>query len=255
MKIYVCIKHVPDSAATIAFQGPTEIDETVTFLLNPYDENALEAAMGIKANTADSEVVALTLGKADAVNTLRSALAMGADRGIHVLTDRHHDSLVTARALTAAMARDGLGDLVLTGKVAIDSEGSQTMFRLGAALDWPVMTQVTALNLGNGEVTAECEWEAGGRHTLKAPLPCVIGTTKALNQPRYPTLPDIMKARKKEVTTVKMETLEMDLPAGAMELLELKPAVESRRGKVLKGTPQEAVTELVRLLREEAKVI
>jgi electron transfer flavoprotein beta subunit len=255
MKIYVCVKHVPDSAATITIEGRKRIDERVTFLLNPYDENAVEAAVQLKAQVADGEIVAVTLGKAGAADTLRSALAMGADRGIHIESSDAPDSLLTAQALAAAMNQDGAGDIIFTGKVAIDSEGCQTMFRIAAALDWPVVNNVSALRLEGRTLTLECELEAGGRQILKAPLPCVIGTAKALNQPRYPTLPAIMKARKKAISSVPLESLKPALPDAGMELLQLKPALERRRGTILSGSPDTAVAELIRLLREEAKVI
>lgn len=254
MKIYVCVKHVPDSAATIAIQSPTEIDESVTFLLNPYDENAVEAAAQIKTQVPGSEIIAVTLGKADAAQTLRSALAMGADRGVHITVDRRIDSILTARALSAAIQREGEPGMVFTGKVAIDSEGYETMFRLAAALDLPAVTNVVALEFNTTHIIADCELEAGRRQTLKVPLPCVIGAAKALNKPRYPTLPDIMKARKKKIATLVLEDLCL-AGTNALEIEELVPAVEQRRGRILKGTAQEAVDELIRLLKTEAKVI
>jgi electron transfer flavoprotein beta subunit len=137
MKIYVCVKHVPDSAATITIRGKNQIDENVTFLLNPYDEHAVEEAARLKAQIGDSEVVAVTLGKEAAINTLQSALAMGADRGILIKTDDRPDSILTARALKTAIEQDGKPDIIFTGKESIDSEGMQTMFRLAAALGMP----------------------------------------------------------------------------------------------------------------------
>ena len=137
MKIFVCVKHVPDSAATIRIVAPSGIDESITFLLNPYDENAVEAAAQLKSVVGSVETIAVTVGKPGAANTLRSALAMGMDRGIHVVTGRWLDSMTTAKALGAAISQDGEPDMVITGKVAIDSEGYQTHFRLAAALNMP----------------------------------------------------------------------------------------------------------------------
>ncbi|MGD8334267.1 MAG: electron transfer flavoprotein subunit beta/FixA family protein, partial [Desulfobacterales bacterium] len=127
MKIYVCVKHVPDSAATITIREKNQIDESVTFLLNPYDEHAVEEAARLRAQMQDSEVVAVTLGKEGALGTLQSALAMGADRGILIKTDDRPDSILTARALKAAIEQDGKPDIIFTGKESIDSEGMQTM--------------------------------------------------------------------------------------------------------------------------------
>jgi electron transfer flavoprotein beta subunit len=255
MKIYVCVKHVPDSAATIKIRDGNRIDEGVTFLLNPYDENAVEAAVQLKSEVKDAEVIAVCLGKEGAADTLRSALAMGVDRGILVTTDDWVDSLLTARVLKAAMLQDGLPGIIFSGKVAIDSEGFQTMFRLAALLDLPVATNVVEMEIRDDAATVESEMEAGGRQVIRMPLPCVIGAGKALNNPRYPTLPDIMKARKKEIKTIPSEELAVESPNGRMEIMKLRPAVEERRGKIMEGTTGEAVKGLIQHLREEAKVI
>ena len=255
MKIYVCVKHVPDTAAKITIVGDNQIAEKVTFIINPYDENAIEAAAGLKKQVADAQIIAVTLGKAAAESTLRSALAMGADRGLLIRSDYNPDSLVTARALKAAIEQDGKPDIIFTGNESIDSEGFQTMFRLGAALKIPVASNVVAFKMEGRFVTAECKMDAGSIGVIRMPLPCIVGAGKALNKPCYPTLPDIMKARKKPIRTITLDSLDLDSPAGSMQVVELRPAVEKRRGKIIGGPPEKAVQELVRLLREEAKVI
>ena len=255
MKIYVCVKHVPDTAAKITIIGNNQIDEKVTFIINPYDENAIEAAAGLKKQVGDAEIIAVTLGKAAAESTLRSALAMGADRGLLVRCDYSPDSLVTARALKAAIDQDGKPDIIFTGCEAIDSEGFQTMFRLGVAMKVPVVSNVVAFKMEDGFVTAECKMDAGSIGVIRMPLPCIVGAGKALNKPRYPTLPDIMKARKKPIRTITLDSLDLDSPAGSMEVVELRPAVEKRRKKIIGGPLEQAVPELVRFLRQEAKVI
>ena len=116
MKIYVCVKHVPDTAATIRIGTDDCIDENITFIMNPYDENAVEEAVRLKKQTVDADVIAVTLGKGAAEATLRSAMAMGADRAILVKSESNHDSISTARALCAAIQRDGDPDIVFTGK-------------------------------------------------------------------------------------------------------------------------------------------
>ena len=255
MKIYVCVKHVPDSAATITVIEGGRIDENITFLLNPYDENAVEEAAVIRERHPGSEVIAVTVGREDAATTLRSALAMGADRAILVLENDCPDSLLTARLLKAAICRDGEPDLVLTGKVSIDSVGYQTMFRLGALLDLPVVNSVTSLDLWGRRVVAECEAAGGGRLVLETTLPCVVGAAKGLNKPRYPTFPDIVKARKKRIDTIAAEELSVDAPDGRVELLGLQAAVQQRRGEVIAGPSEEAVKTLVQRLREIERVI
>ena len=255
MNIYVCVKHVPDTAAKITIIGDNRINEKVTFIINPYDENAIEAAAALKKQVGNAEIIALTLGKEAAESTLRSALAMGADRGILIRSDDNPDSLVTSRALKAAIEQDGEPDIIFTGNESIDGEGFQTMFRLGAALNIPVASNVTTLTLEERQITVECKMNAGDLEVIRMPLPCIVGAGKALNQPRYPTLPDIMKARKKPIRTIAIGSLELDSPAGGMEVVKLRAAVETRRNKIISGSAEDAVSELIRLLREEARVI
>ncbi|MBW2428664.1 MAG: electron transfer flavoprotein subunit beta/FixA family protein [Desulfobacterales bacterium] len=255
MKIYVCVKHVPDSAATITIREKNQIDESVTFLLNPYDEHAVEEAARLRAQMQDSEVVAVTLGKEGALGTLQSALAMGADRGILIKTDDRPDSILTARALKAAIEQDGKPDIIFTGKESIDSEGMQTMFRLAAALDVPIATSVVAFAIDENKALVECELEAGVKQLLEMPLPCVIAAGKGLNKPKYPTFMDIRKAKKKEIKQIDLTSLPIEKPTASMQILELKPAIEQRQPKELKGPPKESVRQLIQVLREEAKVI
>ncbi len=255
MRIYVCVKHVPDTAARITILGKNRIDGRVTFIMNPYDENAVEEAARIKADVGDAEVIAVTLGTQAAASTLQSALAMGADRGIFIKTDDYPDSMATAAALKAAIESDGKPGIIFTGKESIDSEGFQTMFRLAANLDLPAASNVVSLSLGEGSVVAECELEAGAREVVELSLPCVIGAGKSLNKPNYPTLPAIMKARKKEIKQIDFKDLDFEAPRGRVEILELKPAVEERRAREITGTADEAAGEIVRILQEEARVL
>ena len=255
MNIYVCVKHVPDSAATITITGKNQIDEGITFLLNPYDENAVAEAADLRERVGDSEVIAVTVGREGALSTLQSALAMGADRGLLIKADGNLDSIMAARALKAGIEQDGRPDIIFTGKESIDSEGMQTLFRLGALMDMPVASSVVDLSIEDGHARAQCEMEAGIRQVLEMPLPCIIGAAKGLNTPKYPTFMDIRDARKKEVRQIDMEDLKVDKPASGMEIIELKPAVENRQAKELKGSPQDIVNQLVEVLKHEAKVI
>jgi electron transfer flavoprotein beta subunit len=256
MRVYVCVKHVPDSAAKITIIGKNRIDESVTFLMNPYDEHAIEEAVRLKKQLGDdTEIIAVTLGKTGAASTLQSALAMGADRGLLIVVDEIPDSMLTARALQAAIEQDGRADIIFTGKESIDSEGFQTMHRLAAAMNMPAASGVEAFSLAQGRVLVECDLEAGAREVIEMSLPCVIGCGKGLNKPSYPTLPAIIKARKKELRQIDWQSLNVEKPAGRTEILELKPALEERRSRELKGTVDVIAGEIVRILREEAKVI
>lgn len=255
MSIYVCIKHVPDSAATITIKGGNDIEEDITFLMNPYDEHALTEAVRLKALRPEGEIIAVCLAKAAAENTLRSALAMGADRAILISADSRQDPLVTARALAAAIQRDGRPDLIFTGKESIDGEGMQTMFRLAHHLGMPVATNVVRVDLRDGAARVTCEKEAGTREILEMRLPCVLAAGKDLNTPRYPTFPDIVKSRKKEIRVVALEDLNIAAPRGAVEVVDLIPAAEARTPKPITGTAQSIAEQLIAILKNEARVI
>lgn len=255
MNIYVCIKHVPDSAATITITAETEINESITFLMNPYDEHAVTAAHSLKSVLPEADVIAVTVAKPEAENTLRSALAMGADRGILVTTDHRLDSIMTAMALKAAIVQDGHPGLILTGKESIDTEGMQTMFRLANLLGLPAVTNVVDIQPQEGAVTVSCEKEAGSQERILLDLPCVLAAGKGLNIPRYPTFPDIVQARKKEITRISLEQLDLPEPEGRVELVRLEPVSEIRQPQELSGTPKDIAENIVRILKEEARIL
>ena len=254
MKLYVCVKHVPDSAATITVKSGNRIDESVIFLMNPYDENAVEAAVSTKERYGDSEVIAVTLGKEPAINTLRSAMAMGADRGIFVKTDDYPDHIATARALTAAVKQDGKPDVIFTGKESIDSAGMQTMYRLAAEFEMPVSTNAVAFSIDDGRATVKREIEAGAMEIVEFDLPCVIAAGKGMNTPRYATFKDIVKANRKPVSRIDFESLGLSRPSSKTEIIELKAFVGDRKQRILEGPPEEAVNQLLDLLRAEVKL-
>ena len=255
MNIYVCVKHVPDSAAAINIEGAAGIDEKITFLVNPYDEHALTEAVNLKAARPDLQVVAVCLGKPAADNSLRSAMAMGADRGILIKTDRAHDSITTARALAAAIESDGQPWIVLTGKESIDSEGMQTQFRLAHELDLPVATNVIKVDLDGDGVQVECEREAGTIDVIRLTIPCVLAAGKGLNTPRYPTFPDIVKSRKKPMQQIALATLALGPSTAGMTVEALAPALDHRTPRALTGSPAEIAAKMVDILRNEAKVL
>jgi electron transfer flavoprotein beta subunit len=255
MNIYVCIKHVPDSAAVITIEGPDKINEKVTFLVNPYDEHAITEAARIKALKPGTEVVAVCLGPASAENSLRSAMAMGADRAILIETRQPTDSILTARALAAAITADGAPWIILTGKESIDYEGMQTQFRLADRLGLPVATNVVMIAVDDDGFKVECEREAGTIDTIRLAAPCVLGAGKGLNTPNYPTFPDIVKSRKKPLKKIKLADLGFPAPAAGMRIEKLEPAVEKRSPKALTGSAEEIAAAIVSILKNEAKVI
>lgn len=255
MQIYICVKHVPDSAAHITLRDKNNIDDNVNFLLNPYDEHAVTEASKIKDHHPGSEIIAVCLGKDDAENTLRSALAMGADRGLLIVDDQRRDSIETAMALKAAIAQDGDPGLIFTGKESIDSEGMQTMFRIAALFDFPVANNVVKLKIEAGKAVVDHELSGGICNTYEMSLPCVIGTGRGLNTPKYPTFPDVVKSKKKLVKKIDFADLKIKPGPACMSIVELEPLLQSREPKEITGEAGAVARKIIKILRQEAKVI
>jgi electron transfer flavoprotein beta subunit len=250
MKIAVCIKRVPDSETRvkIASDGKSLDEAGVKFILNPYDEFAVEEALRRKEQAGVGEVVIVCLGPATAQETIRSALAMGADRGVLLQADRIPvDGLQVAQALAAELKGGGY-DLILFGKMAIDDYNHQVGPMVAELLNLPCVTAIAHLELETGQGVAEREIE-GGVEVVAFPLPAVLTTDKGLNEPRYPALKGIMAAKKKP-----LDTKPVQLGAGGMEVLAMTPPPERKEGRIV-GEGAAAVPELVRVLREEAKVL
>jgi electron transfer flavoprotein beta subunit len=252
MKIAVCIKRVPDSETRvkIASDGKSLDEAGVKFILNPYDEFAVEEALRRKEQAGAGEVVVVALGPAAAQETIRTAFAMGADRGVLLQADViPADGLEVAKALAAELKGGGY-DLILFGKMAIDDYNHQVGPMVAELLDLPCVTAVAHLEIDGARRagTAEREIE-GGVEMVEFTLPAVLTTDKGLNEPRYPALKGIMAAKKKP-----LETKPASLEAGGLEILAMTPPPVRKDGKIV-GEGAAAVPELVRLLREEAKVL
>jgi electron transfer flavoprotein beta subunit len=250
MKVAVCTKRVPDSETRvkIAPDGKSLDEAGVKFVLNPYDEFAVEEALRRKEQAGAGEVVVLSLGPAAAQETIRTALAMGADRGVLLQVERiPADGLVVARALAAELKDAGF-DIILFGKMAIDDCNHQVGPMVAELLGLPCVTSVAHLELADGKGVAEREIE-GGIEVCEFSLPAVLTVDKGLNEPRYPALKGIMAAKKKP-----MEVKPTALDAGGIEVVALTPPPERKEGRIV-GEGPAAVPELVRLLREEAKVL
>jgi electron transfer flavoprotein beta subunit len=249
MKVVVCIKRVPDTEARIRIAaGGTSIDAAgVKFVISPYDEFALETALRLKDASADVEVIALTVGENTSAEQLRSALAMGADRAVLLKGQPGFDGMATARALAAEIGEIG-ADLVLLGMKAVDFDQQQVGPMLAELVDMPCITVAAQLELENGVVVCHREIE-GGVEVVEAALPAVVSITKGAYEPRYPSLKGIMAAKKKP-----LDEKDAQLGAGRIELRELVPPPQRPAGRIV-GEGVDAVPELVRLLREEAKVL
>jgi len=250
MKIAVCIKRVPDSETRvkIAAAGKTIDEAGVKFVLNPCDEFAVEEALRRKEQAGSGEVAVVCLGPAAAQETIRTALAMGADRGVLLQADTIPPDPFAAAQIIAAELKNTTWDLVLFGRMAIDDYNHQVGSLVAELLGLPCVTAVAHLDIDGAKGVAEREIE-GGIEVVDFPLPAVLTTDKGLNEPRYPALKGIMAAKKKplEVKAVQPGT-------GSLEIVALTPPPERKEGKIV-GEGAGAVGELVRLLREEAKVL
>jgi electron transfer flavoprotein beta subunit len=249
VKIIVCIKRVPDTEARIriASDGVSIDPAGVKYVISPYDEFALETALRTKEAAGAGEVVALSVGPAQAAEQLRSALAMGADRAVLLRGEPTLDGLATARAL-AAEIRDAGADLVLLGMKAADDDQQQVGPMLAELLDLPCITVATRFELGDDGVTADREIE-GGVEVVRAALPAVLTVTKGEHQPRYPSLKGIMAAKKKP-----LEEKDAQLGESRIRVRQIVPPPERPAGRIV-GNGADAVPELVRLLRDEARVL
>ena len=250
MKIVVCIKRVPDSETRvkIAADGKSLDEAGVKFVMNPYDEFAVEEALRRKEKAGAGEVVIVALGPAAAQETIRTALAMGADRGVLLQTDKvPADSFETAR-LIAAELKTGTWDLILFGRMAIDDYSHQVGVLVAELLGLPCVSAVSHLDLDGSNGVAEREIE-GGIEVVEFPLPAVLTVDKGLNEPRYPALKGIMAAKKKP-----LEVKPVQAGAGAIEVAALTPPPQRKEGRIV-GEGAGAVPELIRVLREEAKVL
>jgi electron transfer flavoprotein beta subunit len=249
MKILVPVKRVVDFNVKVRVKSDQTGVElaNVKMSMNPFDEIAVEEALRLKEGGKATEVIAVSAGTVACQETLRTALAMGADRAILVETDVELQPLAVAKLLKAVVATQS-ADLVILGKQAIDDDANQTGQMLAALLDWPQATFASKVEIDGGvaRVTREID---GGLETVEVKLPAVITTDLRLNTPRYATLPNIMKAKKKPLDVVKPETLGVDVTPRLKTLKVAEP------GKRKSGVMVKDVAELVEKLRNEAKVI
>jgi electron transfer flavoprotein beta subunit len=248
MKIAVCVSHVPDTASKIKIGGDNKsIDPTdVTYIINPYDEFAIEEALKTKEKIG-GEVVAISLGGDANKDSIRKALAMGADSGVLLKDDGFRDSSSLSHALAEEIKAQG-AELVFMGKQSVDYDNSITGQLTAEMLEYNCVSVVVGFNIDGNQITAEREIE-GGKEVVVTSLPAVITTQKGLNEPRYASLKGIMAAKRK--------TIEEKIAASSnnkIEIVEMKKPQGKQAGKII-GNDASAVPELVRLLKEEAKVI
>jgi len=249
MKVLVGVKRVVDANVKVRVKGDGTGVETanVKMSMNPFDEIGVEEAIRLKERGVASEVVAVSAGAAACQETLRTALAMGADRGVLIETEAELQPLAVAKLLKAVVEREG-PRLVILGKQAIDDDSNQTGQMLAALLGWPQGTFASKLAL-DGERLAVTREVDGGLETVALALPAVVTTDLRLNEPRYASLPNIMKAKKKPLETLTPAQLGVDVAPRLTTLRVVEPPPRQA------GVRVSSVAELVDKLRNEAKVI
>ena len=249
MKVLVAVKRVVDYNVKIRVKADKTGVETanVKFSMNPFDEIAVEEAVRLKEAGKATEVVVVSMGPAQAQETIRTALAMGADRGIHVQTDAELQPLAVAKLLKAIVANES-PSLVILGKQAIDDDCSQTGQMLAALLGWAQGTFASKVDLKDATVAVTREVD-GGLETVDLKLPAVVTTDLRLNEPRYASLPNIMKAKKKPIDPTTPDALGVDV-APRLATLKVEEPPKRQGGKKVGS-----IAELVDKLKNEARVI
>ncbi|MBL6946292.1 MAG: electron transfer flavoprotein subunit beta/FixA family protein [Rhodospirillales bacterium] len=253
MKVIVAVKRVIDYNVNVRVKSDNSGVETanVKMSMNPFDEIAVEEAVRLKEAGTASELIVVSIGGQSCQETIRTALAMGADRGILVKTDLTTDDelqpLAVAKVLKALVEKEDPG-MVLMGKQAIDDDSNQTGQMLAALLGWPQGTFASKLTVGDGEIEVTREID-GGLESLSLDLPAVVTTDLRLNEPRYASLPNIMKAKKKTIDTLSPEDLGVDV-APRLKTLKVEEPAKREAGVIVAD-----VAELVEKLKNEAKVI
>ena len=249
MKILVAVKRVLDYnvKARVNAEG-TGIDlANVKMSMNPFDEIAVEEALRIKEAGKADEVIAVSMGVSQSQETIRTALAMGADRGILVETEEELQPLAVAKLLAAIAKREEPG-LVIVGKQAIDDDSNQTGQMFAALMDWPQATFASEVEIDADKIKVTREVD-GGLESINVSLPALITTDLRLNEPRYAKLPNIMKAKKKPLDTLSPEELEVDI-SSRLKVVKVEEPEQRKAGEIVGS-----VADLVDKLKNEAKVI
>ena len=257
MNIFVCIKQVPDTETKIKLNADSSGIDTagIKWIMSPYDEFAVEEALRVKEKNAGSTVTVLSAGPTRVVEAIRTALAMGCDNGIHVEIPENADNNFAAKALAGALKKEAKVDLVFTGKEAIDDGAAQTSQLIAEHLGVPCVTVVAAIEYGAGSMKIKREVEGGAFEMVECPMPALVAAQKGLNEPRYASLPNIMKAKKKEVKGLKAADVGASEGDQKIRYKNFQLPPPKQAGKKIAGDPAAQAKELVRALHEEAKVV
>lgn len=256
MNIFVCIKQVPATETKIKINADGKsIDPAgIKWIMSPYDEFAVEEALRVKEKNAGSTVTVFTAGPQRTTEAIRTALAMGCDNATWIETPEDCDSFQAARALSEAIKKEGAFDIIFTGKQAIDDDCAQVSQLIASLLEVPYATVVLNAEYGN-TITVKRETEGGTLEVIELQKPCLIAAQKGLNEPRFASLPNIMKAKKKEIKQLKMADLGVTDADKKVRMVNMQLPPPKQAGKKVAGDSAAQAKDLVRMLREEAKVI
>ncbi|KMK94014.1 electron transfer flavoprotein subunit beta/FixA family protein [Rossellomorea marisflavi] len=257
MNIYVLLKRTFDTEEKISIQNGRIAEDGAEFIINPYDEYAVEEAIQVRDNHG-GDVTVVTVGGEESEKQLRTALAMGADKAVLINTedDLDHGDQFTTATILAEYLKEQEVDLILAGNVAIDGGSGQVGPRVAEQLDIPFVTTITKLEIAGETVTVTRDVE-GDSEVIETSLPLLVTAQQGLNEPRYPSLPGIMKAKKKPLEELELDDLDLeeeDVEAKT-KTIEIYLPPKKEAGRVLEGDVAVQVSELVQLLRTEAKVI
>lgn len=258
MKIFVCIKQVPDTETKIKIlPDQSGIDTAgVKWVMNPYDEYAVEEAVKLRDANPGSQVWVLSSGpKTRVVETLRTALAMGADEAIVINSPDQIDHLATAKALATVIQQEGGAQVVFTGKLSIDDNAASVSQMLAENLNIPHTTVVSKFTYTNENVVVERDVEGGAKEVIQMMNPSLVAANKGLNMPRYASLPGIMKAKKKIIKEVEFASLNIPATEVKVKLSQFSLPADKPPVKMLSGDVAAQSSQLVQLLRDEAKVL
>lgn len=254
MNIIVCIKQTFDTEEKIVLNNNSIDEEGVEYILNPYDEYAVEEALLLK-EAHGGEVTVVAVGPERTVSALQTALAMGADKAVHVLDDCKGMDEYGAATILAAILKNRAYNLILTGNVSVDKGTGQIGPRLAEALDIAQVTSITKLQLLDGKKVVLHRDVEGDTEIVETELPILVSAQQGLNDPRYPSLPGIMKAKKKPIETIGLEDIAITQDLCKTAVMEVFLPQKKAAVRILSGSIQEQVQELAGLLRNEAKVV
>lgn len=251
MKILTLIRQVPDAEARVRVAGGAVDLEGTTLVMDGMDEYGVEEALRVREGGGDVEVIALAVGPKRVEDALRTALAMGADRAVHVETDEQLDPIALSKVVAQIAQQEG-ADLVLAGGQQADWDSQALGAAVAERLGWPQLTWTNGLSVQGGKLSGQHDVDEGNE-SFEVSLPAVVTTQQGLNEPRYPTLPNIMKAKKKEL---RKDSLESYGVTPKVKVVGAEIQARMRMNKVIDGKdPQAAAAQLLELLRNDAKVI